>query len=70
MNVSHLEGLFSSEKNPDQWSVCTASQRPPAQTWWRLMSRTETDEDTEEQRRMSVKSFFFTPNESPEATNC
>lgn len=40
MKVSHLEGLFSSERNPGQWFVCTASQRPPVQTWWRVMSET------------------------------
>lgn len=38
--VSHLEGLFSLERNPGQWFVCTASQRPPAQTWWRVTSET------------------------------
>lgn len=36
--VSHLEGLFSLERNPGQWFVCTAFQRPPAQTWWRVTS--------------------------------
>lgn len=39
--VSHLEGLFSSERNPGLWFVCTASQRTPVQTWWRVMSETE-----------------------------
>lgn len=40
--MSHLEGLFSSERNPGRWFVCTASQKPPVQTWWRVMSETET----------------------------
>lgn len=40
--ASHLEGLFSLKRNPGQLFVCTVSRMPPAQTWWRVTSKTET----------------------------
>lgn len=46
MKVSHLAELSSSGRNPDRLFVCTVSQRPPGQTWWRVMSTADKGEKT------------------------
>ncbi len=71
MKVSHLEGLFFSERNPGRWFVCTASQRPPVRTSWRVMSETETKgRHAENECQNTSAAFKRTENASFKADKC